>query len=300
MRGLIDTFLICVLAIGIASAQDLPIDVENEIEPIEEFPIEVDALDEFIQSYYALLDNAEYLDGFNFIKHKDNNIEDAANLYPFLYKLMELRSGIRRQVTIFQFGDSHIKPGFFSTTTRSALTEYFCPTGESFSPILSYQFKGVNGGSFQNLLGNQDIIGRCRELKPDLIVVSLGTNDAQGIYSAPRFRTQLETFMSALKECQGEAEIVFTLPPDTNKKGKHNADVAKVSDEIREYAKANGHACWDLAAVMGGYGTIRKWRSQDFASKDMIHFSPKGYMLQGYLFYDALMRAYKTYAENSR
>ncbi len=40
--------------------------------------------------------------------------------------------------------------------------------------------------------------------------------------------------------------------------------------------------------------------AQNFASQDLVHFSPKGYILQGYLFRDALMRAYKESAESPR
>jgi lysophospholipase L1-like esterase len=280
-----------------AYADPLPIDLLNEIEQVEEFPIEIDALEEFIQSYYILLESDEYLKGFKFLKQDKNVIHNAEKtLAPFFYKLMELRSGLREQVTVFQIGDSHIKPGFFSTTARSALIKYF----QNGSGSLQYQFMAVNGGSYQNLLANEAIFKRCEELNPDLIIVSLGTNDAQGTYNADRFRRELTSYMEKLKQHQGNAAILFTLPPDTNKRGKHNGDVERVSDEIVEYAIEHGHSWWDLAVVMGGKNSIQKWRAEDFASKDLIHFSPKGYMLQGNLFYNALMKGYKDFTEGKR
>ncbi len=298
-RPLLLLFFLGAVLSGFARQGDLPIDIEHELETPEEFYIEVDALDEFIHSYYALLDNEEYLNGFKFIR-RDHNLIHASGerLGAFLYKLMELRSGVRDTVTIFQFGDSHVKPGFFSTTARSRLHGYFLvPDGGG---CLNYQFLGVNGASFRNLLDSQNLFNRCRDLRPDLIVISLGTNDAQGKYDSGRFRGELNAFMRKLDTCRGQALILFTLPPDSHKNGRNNADVAKVSEEISAYADAHGCACWDLAEVMGGRGSILKWRAQDFASKDLIHFSPKGYMLQGYLFYDALMRAYQSYAESPR
>lgn len=290
---------ILVLAVSATSlrAFELPIDLENEIEPIEEYPIEIDALDEFIFSYYALLDNADYLGGFSFIKRDSNLIEYPQNLAPFLLKLMELRNGLREEVTIYQIGDSHIKPGYLSTTARSKLMEYFIIPSDSLSPTLSYQFKGINGASFNNLLPNFAIFSRCSELKPDLIIISLGTNDAQGRYDASRFRKELNAFMAKVEQYRGDALILFSLPADSHKQGGHNYDIAKVSDEIRAYAKNHGNSCWDLATVMGGRGSISKWRAENFASQDNVHFSPQGYMLQGYLFYDALMKAYIDYAE---
>ncbi len=300
-RGSILLLLLCLLMCGFSSHEELPIDIEHELETPEEFFIEVDALEEFIQSYYTLLDNEEYLNGFKFIRRDRNFIPDSADrLGTFLYKLMELRSGVQEKVTIFQFGDSHIKPGFFSTTARTQLSKYLCCSESGGSPTLNYQFMGVNGASFLNSLNNSALFNRCRELSPDLIVISLGTNDAQGKYDASRFQRELNAFMNKLGDFQGDALILFTLPPDSYKNGRHNADIAKVSAEIRDYADAHSHACWDLGEVMGGRGSIGKWKAQDFASRDFIHFSPKGYMLQGYLFYDALMRAYKSYAESPR
>lgn len=288
--------IICLALLNLTLAHTLPIDLANEIEQVEGYPIAVDTLEEFIQSYYALLESEQYLKTFKFLQ-RDKNVIPASDEYlgSFLYKLMELRGGLRERVTIWQFGDSHIRPGFFSTTARSSLVKYFELPAGGVTPTLSYQFNGVNGASYLNQLRNETLFARCRELQPDLIIVSLGTNDAQGSYNAQRFRKELNDFMRKLDQNRGEAAILFTLPPDSYKNGKPNADVAKVTSEIIGYAKDHGHAWWNLAEIMGGRGSIVKWRAQDFASQDLLHFSPKGYMLQGYLFYHALMQAYKDY-----
>lgn len=272
-------------------ADSLPIDFEEEIEPIDEFPIAVDMLEEFIQSYYALLDSEEYLRGFSFLQIDKNVIANPGeSLRGFLYKLMELRSGLRDKVTVYQIGDSHIKSGYFATTARSSLVEFF---GAS----LNYQFSGVNGGSYLNLLNNSTLFAKAADLKPDLLVISLGTNDAQGTYNATRFRSELRNFMDRMRGYQGDAAVLFTLPPDGFKKGKQNADIAKVAAEISDYAFEQGHSVWNLGEVMGGKSSISQWLAKGLASQDRIHFSPQGYMLQGHLFYDALMKAYKLQAE---
>lgn len=295
------TCLVCLALCRLTALDSLPIDLTTEIEQVEEFPIAIDTLEEFIQSYYSLLDSEEYLKSFPFIRQNKNIIQNCDDSPDgFLYKLLELRSGIRNSVTIFQIGDSHVKPGFFSTTARSSLIEYFESNESGSSPTLNYQFKGIIGASFLNLQSNDAIFKRCRELNPDLIIISLGTNDAQGTYNAARFRGELRAFMNKLKDFQGAATILFTLPPDGNKQGKHNADIEKVNNEIIDFARDAGYAWWDLAEVMGGKNSISKWRTQDFASQDLIHFSPKGYMLQGYLFYNALMKAYKDLAGAGR
>ncbi len=291
------TCLVCAAVCQLPATGSLPIDYRNEIEQVDEFPIAMDSLEEFIQSYYTLLDSDEYLSDFSFIKQNKNTIHNSdPHLADFLRKLMELRSGLRDRITVYQFGDSHIKPGFLSTTARSSLKKYFEASETGSFPRFDYQFSGVIGASFLNQVGNSRIFDRCRELKPDLIIISLGTNDAQGSYVADRFRRELRDFMAKLEPCRGETPILFTLPPDSHKRGKHNADLDKVRAEIVDFAKAGGHAWWNLGEVMGGKGSVVKWRSRDFASQDLIHFSPKGYMLQGQLLYHAIMKAYLSYA----
>ncbi|MDZ4182014.1 MAG: hypothetical protein U1B83_03985, partial [Candidatus Cloacimonadaceae bacterium] len=83
------------------------------------------------------------------------------------------------------------------------------------------------------------------------------------------------------------------------KGGKQNKDLAKVSAEIISYARERDYAWWDLGSAMGGSGSNKNWRARDYASRDMVHFSARGYTLQGYLFYHALMRGYKTFTEGS-
>jgi len=283
---------------SVVLTEDLP--EYPEAWPSEELPEGIDPLDEYIHSHFALRAVEGYFHGLNFLK-RDANLIPATDtlLAPFLEKLMELRSGRRKQVTLFQFGGSHIKPGWFAGATEKEFNRWLAESAEEgFSPTLKFHYKGINGASFRNQLNNQEIFDLCRNLKPDLIVISMGTNDAQGTYSATRFRTAIDNFMTKLYKYSGDSLILFTLPPDSYKNGVPNADVAKVGAEIAAYAKAHGHVCWDLQTVMGGQGSMSKWRSGGIAGKDMVHFSAPGYRLQGQLFFEALMRAYKHYAEN--
>jgi len=302
------SFLLCVallISMGfgglIAMSEPLPVDVGDEIEIISEFPVEVDSLEEFIQSYYELLDSESYLKQFRFLDTKANHLENHEELLnPFFGKLMAIRNGSPQPVKILQIGDSHVKPGYFSTTVRGSLLNFFQPGLAIDDAAIQYHFKGINGASFSNLTPNYAIFDKIRELQPDLLIISLGTNDAQGNYNAARFRGEMQGFMTRLLDAHPNPTLLFTLPGDCSKNGKHNSNVSKLGSEIKDYAKARGFAWWDLFEVMGGNRSVNKWKAQDLASKDLIHFSPKGYMLQGYLFYHALMSAYKDLAEGSR
>lgn len=276
-----------------AAESHLPLAPEQEIEIISEFPIEVDSLEEFIQSYYELLANDNYLKQFSFLSFDHNTISNMKPVEGFFKQLMKLRNGSNDPITIYQVGDSHIKPGYFSSTVRGALLNFFEDGISVNQAKLKYYHTGINGASFLNLTPNEQIFERIKKLQPDLIIISLGTNDAQGNYNAKNFRNQMNGFMDKVFAQISKPKIIFTLPPDTYKRRRHNADVKKVCTEIKTYAQDNSFAWWDMYEVMGGDKSIVKWRNNSLASKDMIHFSPKGYMLQGYLFYQAIMRSYQ-------
>ncbi|MDY0151647.1 MAG: GDSL-type esterase/lipase family protein [Candidatus Cloacimonas sp.] len=412
-----------VLMLSYSSAAEIDdTDYLEELFSPEEYPSDMDTLEEFIQSYYLLLDSNEYLTNFKFIKADKNQLEaDAKALRPFYEKLLELRSGLRNRVSIYQIGDSHIQSGYFSGTARSSLQKYYGNAGrglifplrlagtnqpddyrisstsgfsringdrgicgysmnaddgaaleistnnffgldnsfnklsiissqtgmkpelksiencekvsldlgdyhynslswadpkrniglkfsgessrlyglmlERQDPGLLYHAMGLNGAGFYNLTDSPRIFEQVGLLNPDLIIISLGTNDAQGNYRNEQFVANLKKFMSLLRKGNPDTPVLFTLPPDSNKRGKHNADLAKVEKSIIDFARDNNCAWWDLGKVMGGRGSVVKWRSQQMASKDLMHFTPKGYMLQGYLFYQAMINSYKEFSE---
>ncbi|MDD2229009.1 MAG: GDSL-type esterase/lipase family protein [Candidatus Cloacimonetes bacterium] len=395
----------------------------DELFSAEEYPPDMDTLEEFIQSYYLLLDSNEYLKKFKYVNQDKNLLQnDSTPLKGFYEKLMQLRSGLRDRVSIYQIGDSHIQSGYFPGTARSSLQKYFGNAGrglvfplraagtnqpddyrisssgglsrnnntrgisgyalnsnsnssmelstnnffntdnsfnklsvisakpglsasvkqspssvidinwgdyryssvswnnplskvslsisgepsvlyglmlEKTQPGLLYHSAGVNGAGFYNLLDSPHLFKQIGILNPDLIVISLGTNDAQGRYRNEQFSSNLNKFMRLLRQDNPDTPVLFTLPPDSNKQGKHNSDLAKLEKTLINFAKDNNCAWWNLTEVMGGKGSVSKWRKEQMASKDLLHYTPKGYMLQGYLFYQAVVKSYKKYSENT-
>ena len=69
---------------------------------------------------------------------------------------------------------------------------------------------------------------------------------------------------------------------------------------IRQKAIDHGFACWDLFEIYGGKGSSKKWFSDKMMSNDRIHFNRDGYIYQGDMFYEALIRKYKeNYSNNN-
>lgn len=393
-----------VLLSGITDSEDNSSNIDLLME--DDYPEDLDTLEEFIQSYYLLLDSEAYLDKYKFVNSSKNKLHnDEKAMSSFYQKLLELRNGKRDRVVVYQLGDSHIQSGYFSGTARSALQKYYGNAGRglvfplrlagtnqpddyrfyngaSFSRIdkprgvagytlsvktpgslkvktnnffgvdcrfdsaklyyqgvsdslkwqelhipnsdplsemdipindsvkqlygiclgreeagLLYHSAGINGAGFYNLKDEVQMFTQMAVLKPDLIVISLGTNDAQGRYRGEVMESNLKAFMKNFRLANPTVPVLFTLPPDSYKAKKANPDLAKVEKCIIDYAKANSCAYWDLSEVMGGKGSIKKWREQQMAGKDMLHYTPKGYMLQGHLLYQAIIKAYKRSSE---
>ena len=57
-------------------------------------------------------------------------------------------------------------------------------------------------------------------------------------------------------------------------------------------AEKHGCGVWDLYGVMGGQGSIRRWKRQGLARPDLVHFTRDGYTLIGDLMFTAIMKSY--------
>lgn len=161
-----------------------------------------------------------------------------------------------------------------------------------------YHTIGVNGATFKSYNASSLFMEQLRYLKPDLIIISLGTNESY----APNFNLnelndQVHVFMDHLRAACNPCSILFTSPSDNCKlrKGKvvSNDNPKKIGSYFKNYAETHHHALWNLYEVMGGEHSMRQWKKQGLAAKDYVHFTRKGYELQGTLLFEALMAAYE-------
>ncbi len=90
--------LFCVLALVFIfqvsknyAAENITTEDINELFSEEEYPSDMDTLEEFIQSYYLLLESNEYLKQYKFLNlDKNQFLGDKNALKPFYEKLLEL------------------------------------------------------------------------------------------------------------------------------------------------------------------------------------------------------------------
>lgn len=182
-----------------------------------------------------------------------------------------------------------------------------------------YHSVGINGAMYQQYNEFSNILlAEMEVLKPQLVIISLGTNEAYGGRMDPlAFRDEIDKAVTLIREQNPSVNILLTTPPDcmravrkaTRKKvGKKkyktiyhtayypNPYISMVTQQIMGYARQHGIACWNFNAV-------NKAQSSRFAgawAPDHIHFNVRGYQLQGQLLYEALQRSYTHYLQQTK
>lgn len=244
-----------------------------------------------------------------FVGTHENAIENSEALVPFFTKLKENK----KQARILHIGDSHVKGNFFPGYTRKALETTFGseamgddPIGfnkpsiatETGKPGLVFSSIGINGATTRNFMKPVQL-DAIKEQHPDMLIVSFGTNEGyDSNYTAERHRSQLQRFLNALKETCGDSVcILLTTPPGCYKRGetrydkienKNNSTVAQI---ITEVARENNLALWNLYSIAGASNACSNWKKEDLLQFDGVHFTPKGYEIQGRLLGQAIAKA---------
>ncbi|MFA6703922.1 MAG: GDSL-type esterase/lipase family protein [Bacteroidales bacterium] len=187
--------------------------------------------------------------------------------------------------------------------------------------------KSVGDKKSDNQIFHGDIIAKHH--KPDLIILSFGTNESYGrYYNADEHYKQIDALVKALNEAFPGTPLLLTTPTGCYKahrtsyktrvlvsNGRHskhgrksrryktvtrtrttyseNPFNAPCAATIVKYAKDNNLAYWDLYTISGGReSACRNWTSAGLMRADHVHFIPEGYTLQGQLLYCALIKEY--------
>jgi lysophospholipase L1-like esterase len=168
---------------------------------------------------------------------------------------------------------------------------------ENGRPGVLYHAIGINGAQVHQYNRTPQFWAQLPLLRPDLFIVSLGTNDVYyPKYTPERFAAQLDTLVRSLRRHCPDAEILLVGPADSYRARRYpNPEFARVSGILRAYAQAHDLAYWDFAAVQGGYASMAKWRAAGLAQNDFIHFTRTGYDVQGLLLYLAIQDGFSAF-----
>jgi lysophospholipase L1-like esterase len=138
-------------------------------------------------------------------------------------------------------------------------------------------------------------------LAPEMILLQYGGNVVpymNPVYYEKVFKRELEFF----KEICPGTPIVVIGPADMSirEKGifKTYPELKPIRDALKRATLESGFAFWDLFEAMGGTNSMPSFVHADppLASKDYIHFTPKGANLVAEMFYNALMLEYSQFS----
>ena len=166
---------------------------------------------------------------------------------------------------------------------------------------------GNNGACYQHYNQLDSFASRTTLFAPDLIIISLGTNEAFGnCKDTNAIKNEIHRLVSALQESNPEAAILLTTPMECDRRQRTrrgrrrrrrtvfttNTNCLTVRNIIMQYGAENSIAVWDLYTVAGGKGSAAKWVANSLlAKRDHVHCSAEGYRLQGKLLAEALIQS---------
>jgi len=170
---------------------------------------------------------------------------------------------------------------------------------ENGNPGIIYHTVGVNGAEFQHYSEALHFSEQTKALKPDLIIISLGTNEAFALsFKQDKFYADMQLLYSQLKNENPNAAFLFTLPACSYRRKKPNPRLVLAGKTIIRFTTDNNISYWDLQGATGGDNSAINWKKNHLLRPDGVHFSRAGYDLQGSLFCKAFLNSYNNYVAN--
>lgn len=158
-----------------------------------------------------------------------------------------------------------------------------------------YHAVGINGAETRHYLRCEDFETQLKSVRPDLVVISLGTNDAYpDKFDDVAFKGNLIKIIEQIRNVHPKIPILLTSPNDTYRYKKYpNYNTQKAEERLQELVREKNVGLWNFYQIMGGFKSIAEWQKAGLAQQDRIHLTQTGYNLQGELFFEAINEQYK-------
>jgi len=165
---------------------------------------------------------------------------------------------------------------------------------ENDAPGIVYHSIGVNGSSFMSYQKCSLFSEQLAYLKPDMVIVSIGTNDtSEPDFDSATYSSNYAHFIEQIRAINANCAFVLTVPNDSYIRSKyHNENVKLAREVIFKLATKYDCKVWDMYSIMGGATSAKRWKAEGMMRSDMIHFTREGYLLKGDLFYHAFRQDY--------
>ena len=253
----------------------------------------------------------------------DNVIRHAEYLNPVFAKIVN-----GENVRILQIGDSHVKGKYLPDAIESTLLEGLGGGAflEGVDPVaspeldggVSFSWIGINGAHASRFT-QDDMLQQIEAARPDLVIVSFGTNEAHGIFNESLHEQTMRELIAGIRRTNHAVAILITTPPGSyitthgsrwrDRRGRWHYNSAHVETPNTErvvncllsFADQHQLAVWDIYNIAGGKSyACSNWRNAGLMQNDRIHYTVPGYILQGQLLGSALLDAYQAFLNNDK
>lgn len=164
---------------------------------------------------------------------------------------------------------------------------------------LIYDAIGLNGSQAKHLLRNHKraLQTGLLHLESQVIILSFGINELFDTgFESTKYEAHLRILMENLREKESslhQTPCLLTGPFAALRRGMPPKELDEVYQIQRALSSEFGCAFWDARSAMGG--SIRPWQQVNFARKDGVHLSRKGYQRIATLFEESILMSYRTW-----
>ncbi len=159
-----------------------------------------------------------------------------------------------------------------------------------------YHSIGINGAKTSDFNKFPLFYEQLPALDPDLVIISLGTNESFDKQSSAQYFEHLEKMIVSIKEKNPQtAVLVMTSPPSILHRKYTNTFIEDYAAKIKEKAIEKQYAVWDLFYILGGNKAIYRNAAKGYMARDKVHYSKAGYEKQAELFFEAFVQSYELF-----
>jgi lysophospholipase L1-like esterase len=199
-------------------------------------------------------------------------------------------------IKVMHIGDSHIKAGFFSSQLMQKLNAYYTSMYHG-NVFFDFQCFSKVGTKYSDYIKLAELDQQLEDEQPDLVILSLGTNDAFSGSSRSHFYEKVDHLITKINQLSPHSCILITTPADALRYDKvqktysEQPEIKNVANVLSNYANEHNIACWNLYRIMGGENSMNGWVDSKMAGPDKIHFTAKGYSVLAQWLFNAFINA---------
>ncbi len=160
-----------------------------------------------------------------------------------------------------------------------------------------YSNIGINGSKCSDFNKTPLFYQQLPLLRPELIIISLGTNESFSAVTSEEFMNQLLAMIQSIRSTNPSVAILVTTPPPSQLRNRtRNSFISEYTDQIVQNAEIYGYAVWNMYEQLGKDSQIEYMASKGILGNDRVHYSKAGYNTQATYFSNSFRNAFNRYA----